>query len=493
MQVPTTRSPAGWGIGDLADVRAIGDLAATSLGAGVLALSPLHAPTPVPPSRRVRTTHRAGAGAARCSSASTRSPVRHLTRDRRAGRSEAGRPASGHRSSTATRCGAVSATRSSASGPSRCPPGREALERWRALQGRPSRAGLATARSPRCTDLVGRRWPHDAAPSRWHRSGARPLAPVAERVAFHAWLQLLARRQLRAANVGEVRLIQDLAVGVDPDGADAWLQQDLLALDVSVGAAPGRLRPRRPAVGPPPVHPVAPPRRRLPPARRAAPRVDGARWRAARRPRDGPVAPLLDPGGDSPADGHLRPPPRTRAARGARPGERSGRSRWWSVRTSAPSRTGFRARAAARPASCRHGCVWFEDDPPEHYPAEALAMVTTHDLPTIAGVWTGADEAELDALGRPTPDDERSTLRRATRRARRPARTDAPAGEVIDAVHLRLGRVAGRARAGHPRGPLRGGAPTQRARHHDRATQLVAGPAPAGGGPHRGPDGDVVT
>ena len=36
--------------------------------------------------------------------------------------------------------------------------------------------------------------------------------------------------------------------------------------------------------------------------------------------------------------------------------------------------------------------VWFEDEPPEEFPAQALAAVTTHDLPTVAGVWSGTDE-----------------------------------------------------------------------------------------------------
>ena len=35
--------------------------------------------------------------------------------------------------------------------------------------------------------------------------------------------------------------------------------------------------------------------------------------------------------------------------------------------------------------------LWFEDRPPSQYPWKALSAVTTHDLPTLAGVWTGAD------------------------------------------------------------------------------------------------------
>jgi 4-alpha-glucanotransferase len=35
--------------------------------------------------------------------------------------------------------------------------------------------------------------------------------------------------------------------------------------------------------------------------------------------------------------------------------------------------------------------VWWFDQGCEHWPAANLATVTTHDLPTVAGVWYGAD------------------------------------------------------------------------------------------------------
>ena len=37
--------------------------------------------------------------------------------------------------------------------------------------------------------------------------------------------------------------------------------------------------------------------------------------------------------------------------------------------------------------------AWFESRAPERFPTQALAALTTHDLPTAAGVWTGADLA----------------------------------------------------------------------------------------------------
>lgn len=57
-----------------------------------------------------------------------------------------------------------------------------------------------------------------------------------------------------------------------------------------------------------------------------------------------------------------------------------------------------------RDALAEHGIVsyrvlWFEDDDPADWPVEALAAVTTHDLPTVAGLWGGADLDEQRELG----------------------------------------------------------------------------------------------
>ena len=59
----------------------------------------------------------------------------------------------------------------------------------------------------------------------------------ANRIRFHQWLQWLLDEQLaRAAK--HISLMQDLPIGVDPDGADAWAWQDFFAGAAAVGAPP---------------------------------------------------------------------------------------------------------------------------------------------------------------------------------------------------------------------------------------------------------------
>jgi glycogen operon protein len=64
---------------------------------------------------------------------------------------------------------------------------------------------------------------------------------------------------------------------------------------------------------------------------------------------------------------------------------------------------GLRERLAAIDV-LSYRVLWFERDnagfvPPSRYPAKAVACVSTHDLPTIAGWWNGVDIAEKSSLG----------------------------------------------------------------------------------------------
>lgn len=67
---------------------------------------------------------------------------------------------------------------------------------------------------------------------------------LADRITFHCWLQWVADEQLaqaqRAAQEGGMRIgiMHDLAVGVHPEGADAWSMADVFAQGVTVGAPP---------------------------------------------------------------------------------------------------------------------------------------------------------------------------------------------------------------------------------------------------------------
>jgi 4-alpha-glucanotransferase len=81
--------------------------------------------------------------------------------------------------------------------------------------------------------------------------------------------------------------------------------------------------------------------------------------------------------------------------------------------------------------------VWFEEAGPERLPAQALGAVTTHDLPTIAGVWSGADADDQRAAG-VEPDEAALGRLRSKLVASSGLDGDAPVDEVIVAVHRRL-------------------------------------------------------
>ncbi|GGL01707.1 4-alpha-glucanotransferase [Mangrovihabitans endophyticus] len=67
---------------------------------------------------------------------------------------------------------------------------------------------------------------------------------LGDRIGFHIWLQHLLDEQLDAANEAAraagmpLGVVHDLAVGIDPSGADGWLLQDVLAEGVHAGAPP---------------------------------------------------------------------------------------------------------------------------------------------------------------------------------------------------------------------------------------------------------------
>ena len=87
--------------------------------------------------------------------------------------------------------------------------------------------------------------------------------------------------------------------------------------------------------------------------------------------------------------------------------------------------------------------LWFEKRSPAKYPKQALAAVTTHDLPTIAGLWTGSDlQAQQDIGLSPNEQGTREILMRVRRLTGATPRT--PLSTVVVRVHEALAAAPSR-------------------------------------------------
>jgi 4-alpha-glucanotransferase len=186
-----------------------------------------------------------------------------------------------------------------------------------------------------------------------------------------------------------LQLMQDLPIGVDPDGADAWAWQDVFAQGIGVGAPPDEFNTQGQSWGLPPFVPW-----RL----RAAgyePFIQTLRgaFRHGGGLRIDHVMGLFRlfwiPNGMSAAQGaYVRYNPDEMLAIVALESERAKAyvvgEDLGTVEEGAREKLGDHKIMSYR-------LLWFEKEAPETYPKEALAAVTTHDLPTIAGQWTGSD------------------------------------------------------------------------------------------------------
>ncbi len=432
VQLYALRGAGSRGIGDLADLRALREMA-TEQGAGYLLVNPLHgvAPTPgqeaspyLPATRRfrnplyLRVEEVPGADAVDLDDAAGRdlSEADLIDRD------------------------AIWAHK------------REVLERvfdaagdddrfrdWRAEQGEPLQdwatwCALADAHGP-----DWHAWPEELHDPRG--AAVHDFTGGHEReVAFHAWLQWALRQQLSAAS-GDLTVIQDLPIGVAGGGADAWAWQDVLADGVDVGAPPDAFNVQGQNWGSPPLVP----------------------WRL----RAADYEPFIQSIRATMA-----------GAGGLRIDHVMGLFRLWWVPSGGPATEGayvrypaedlldivalesHRAQAVVvgedlgtvedgvRETLAEHGILsyrllWFEEEPPTDWPEPAMAAITTHDLPTVAGLWTGSDLADQQR-NETGPDDE---LRRGRNglleQARRPARgRRAGGGGRARARTARLGAVA---------------------------------------------------
>ncbi|WP_222593426.1 4-alpha-glucanotransferase [Aeromicrobium flavum] len=232
---------------------------------------------------------------------------------------------------------------------------------------------------------------------------------LADRVAFHAWLQRLCREQLDEARSAArdagmaVGIVHDLPVGVHPGGADAWALQESFASDVRVGCPADAFNPLGQDWGLPP-------------------------WRPDKLAESG-YAPFRDV---------IRSV--LRHADGIRVDHIAGLWRLWWIPPGEPAHRGtyvhydadvmlgilaleaYRAGAVVvgedlgtvedevtetmhERGMLSSAVLWFERDweapgqphvPPEQWEPETMASISTHDLPTVAG-WLQDERVRIQA------------------------------------------------------------------------------------------------
>ena len=404
-QLYAARSEASWGIGDLGDLRSLGAWAADQ-GAGLLLINPLHAALPDTPQQP--SPYYAGS---RC----FRNPLYLCIED------VPGADVSDPELQQLVKAGRALNDDARIDRDSIYQLKLEALENiWHRFTGdrdfdRYVAEGGDTLRGfaafTTMSEVHGRPW------SAWPEGLRRPDSPAVDdfirdfeaRIRFHEWIQWLLDRQLAAAGA-EIPLTQDLAIGVDPAGADAWLWQDVYALGMRVGAPADEFNRLGQDWGFPPLDPW---RLRL---ARFEPYIQTLRamFRHSGGIRVDHVMGLFRlfwiPEGVGPADGtYVRYPWEELLDILALESVRAGA--YVVGEDLGTVEDQMRDELAARNV-LSYRLLWFEPDPPSSFPERSLGAITTHDLPTVAGLWSGRD-LELQQALELNPDVELIAEQRA--------------------------------------------------------------------------------
>jgi 4-alpha-glucanotransferase len=459
LQLYSVRSRRSWGIGDLHDLADLAAWSAHDLGAGFVLVNPLHA----------------------AETAGRMEPSPYLPASRRFGNpiylriediDEYGDLAPAERDRVRTlglQARALSEDPTALDRDTVWAAKREALQllfgvrpsigriaEYGAFCDRESQGLIDFATWGAISDLHGPEW------SKWPEELRDPTsaAVVAFRnenpdaVEFHCWLQWqldeqLARTQARAKAAGmSLGVVHDLAVGVHPDGADAWALQDVLAHGIHVGAPPDAFNQQGQDWSQPPWRP------------NSLAETGYAAWRDL-------VRAVMRHGGGLRIDHIL------------------GMFRlWWVTSPERPTEgtyvrydhealVGILVLEAARAGVTVVGedlgtvepwvrdyltergilgtsVLWFERDsegdplPPERWRELCLATVTTHDLPPTAGYLAG-DHVELrnrlGLLTRPVAEElkvdeaERDSWLTALRERHLLSNTDADVERIVEALH----------------------------------------------------------
>jgi len=276
-------------------------------------------------------------------------------------------------------------------------------------------------------------------------------------VAYQVFLQWIADRSFAAAQAGARRdgmrigMIADLAIGMDRGGSHAWARQKDLLLGLSIGAPPDLLGPRGQDWGLTGFSPQALVANGYEPflatLRAAMRHAGGVRIDHVM----GLTRLWLIPHGAAPTDGaYLSYPIDDLLRLIALESHRHGAVVIGEDLGTVPG--DFRGRMSEA-GIAGMDVLWFTRDkrrflPPAAWRPDAVAMTSTHDLPTVAGWWKGADIDTREALGL-TPDattqrkqrgDERALLWRSFKRAAvakgNPPTPDQPDAAVDSAVRF---------------------------------------------------------
>lgn len=259
-------------------------------------------------------------------------------------------------------------------------------------------------------------------PARYRKPDGKAVATFAEKnredVAFHLFVQALALAGLAKVQQGataagmSIGLVGDLAVGVDPGGSDSWMLGDVMLQGLTIGAPPDPFGPQ------------------------------GQNWALTSFSPEG-----LRRSGYAPWIAMIRAA--MRHGGGLRIDHAFGLARLWVIPAGAESKEGAYLTypfedlvrlltLEAHLAECfviaedlgtaPHGfseaiarrnilgmrVLWFERAADhgfigaQDYDALAAAMSGTHDTPTLAGWWSGADLDWADKLGRMPADVDRA-------------------------------------------------------------------------------------
>ena len=260
------------------------------------------------------------------------------------------------------------------------------------------------------------------------------------RIRFYKWIQWQLDIQL-ARCAEHLALMQDLPIGVDPDGADAWAWQDYFAQGVGVGAPPDEFNTQGQGWGLPPF---------VPHKLRAGaykPFIETIRsaFRHGGGLRIDHVMGLFRlfwiPNGMSPAQGaYVRFNPDEMLAIVALESERA--------RAYVVGEDLGTVEKEARENLTAYGVLsyrllWFEKNNPGAYPREALSAVSTHDLPTVVGLWNESDLAKQYKLGL-KPNEESTKEIKSRLKTMAELADDSPVEEVIIGAYRLLSETPSR-------------------------------------------------